>query len=85
MPAFSSTKGLTGHPIGAAGAHEAIYTLLMMRDGFAAGCANLEQSDPILATLPLLRSTTSCRIDLAMSNSFGFGGTNACLVFQREN
>ncbi len=83
LPVFSSTKGLTGHPIGAAGAHEAIYTLLMMRDGFAAGCANLEQSDPILDGLPLLRTTTDHRIDLAMSNSFGFGGTNACLVFRR--
>ena len=83
MPVFSSTKGLTGHPIGAAGAHEAIYTLLMMRDGFAAGCANLEQSDPVLATLPLLRTATPLRINLAMSNSFGFGGTNACLVFRR--
>lgn len=83
LPAFSSTKGLTGHPIGAAGAHEAIYTLLMLREGFAAGCANLEQSDPILDALPLLRATTPCRIELAMSNSFGFGGTNASLVFRR--
>ena len=83
LPVLSSTKVLTGHPIGAAGAHEAIYTLLMMRDGFAAGCANLEQSDPILDGLPLLRTTTDHRIDLAMSNSFGFGGTNACLVFRR--
>ncbi len=82
-PMFSSTKGLTGHPIGAAGAHEAIYTLLMLRDGFAAGCANLEQSDPTLDALPLLRASTPHRIELAMSNSFGFGGTNACLVFRR--
>jgi 3-oxoacyl-[acyl-carrier-protein] synthase-1 len=83
LPMFSSTKGLTGHPIGAAGAHEAIYTLLMLRDGFAAGSANLNQTDPILDGLPLLRSTVSRRIELAMSNSFGFGGTNACLVFRR--
>ncbi len=83
LPAFSSTKGLTGHPIGAAGAHEAIYTLLMLRDGFVAGCANLKQADPILDELPLLRTTVSRRIELAMSNSFGFGGTNACLVFRR--
>ncbi|MDP1903215.1 MAG: beta-ketoacyl synthase N-terminal-like domain-containing protein [Pseudomonadota bacterium] len=83
LPAFSSTKGLTGHPIGAAGAHEAIYTLLMLRDGFAAGCANLDQADPTLDALPLLRATTPHRIELAMSNSFGFGGTNACLVFRR--
>jgi 3-oxoacyl-[acyl-carrier-protein] synthase-1 len=83
LPMFSSTKGLTGHPIGAAGAHEAIYTLLMLRDGFAAGCANLEQADPTLDALPLLRASTPHSIELAMSNSFGFGGTNACLVFRR--
>lgn len=83
LPMFSSTKGLTGHPIGAAGAHEAIYTLLMLRDGFAAGCANLKQPDPTLDALPLLRASTPHRIELAMSNSFGFGGTNACLVFRR--
>ncbi|MDP2432557.1 MAG: beta-ketoacyl synthase N-terminal-like domain-containing protein [Pseudomonadota bacterium] len=83
LPMFSSTKGLTGHPIGAAGAHEAIYTLLMLRDGFVAGCANLEQTDPTLDALPLLRAPTPHRIELAMSNSFGFGGTNACLVFRR--
>lgn len=83
LPAFSSTKGLTGHPIGAAGAHEAIYTLLMLRDGFIAGCANLETADPVLDALPLIRTTIPHRIELAMSNSFGFGGTNACMVFRR--
>jgi 3-oxoacyl-[acyl-carrier-protein] synthase-1 len=83
LPVFSSTKGLTGHPIGAAGVHEAIYTLLMMRDGFIAGCANLEQADPMLDSLPLQQTTAASRIDMAMSNSFGFGGTNACLVFRR--
>lgn len=83
MPAFSSTKGLTGHPIGAAGAHEAIYTLLMLRDGFVAGSVNLEHEDPLLQRLPLVRTTVERHIDLAMSNSFGFGGTNASLVFRR--
>lgn len=83
VPAFSSTKGLTGHPIGAAGVHEAIYTLLMMRDGFVAGCANLEYPDRGLDGLPLVHTTTETRIDMAMSNSFGFGGTNACLIFRR--
>jgi 3-oxoacyl-[acyl-carrier-protein] synthase-1 len=85
LPSFSSTKGLTGHPIGAAGAHEAIYTLLMMRDGFAAGCANLENTDALLDDLPLIRTTSERQINAAMSNSFGFGGTNACLVFRRFN
>ena len=54
LPFFSSTKGLTGHPIGAAGAHEAIYTLLMMRDGFMAGCVNLDKADSRLDGLPLV-------------------------------
>lgn len=85
IPAFSSTKGLTGHPIGAAGAHEAIYTLLMLRDGFMAGCANLEHPDPVMNSLPLVRNASPRQIELAMSNSFGFGGTNACLVFKRTN
>ena len=83
MPPFSSTKGLSGHPIGASGVHEAIYSLLMMRDGFLAGTANLETPDPALEGLPLLRETTRTGIRSFMTNSFGFGGTNACLVFRR--
>lgn len=83
LPAFSSTKGLTGHPIGAAAVHEAIYTLLMMRDGFVAACANLAQPDAQLDAAPIVRQTESRAINAAMSNSFGFGGTNACLAFRR--
>ncbi|NMG03747.1 beta-ketoacyl synthase N-terminal-like domain-containing protein [Azoarcus taiwanensis] len=83
LPAFSSTKGLTGHPIGAAGVHEAIYTLLMMRDGFVAGCANLDTPDPSLDSLPIIQNSFPEHIDAALSNSFGFGGTNACLAFRR--
>jgi 3-oxoacyl-[acyl-carrier-protein] synthase I len=83
LPSFSSTKALTGHAIAAAGAHEAIYVLLMMRDGFIAGSANIETLDPALVGLPLVRETRSCVLDTAMSNSFGFGGTNASLVFRR--
>jgi 3-oxoacyl-[acyl-carrier-protein] synthase-1 len=83
LPAFSSTKGLTGHPIGAAGVHEAIYTLLMMRDGFVAGSPNLDDPDPSLMNLPLVKITRQQHIDIAMSNSFGFGGTNASLLFKR--
>ena len=80
-PLISSTKGLSGHSLGASGAQEAIYCLLMMAEGFVAGCANLEQPDPGAAGLRLLASAREQRIARAMSNSFGFGGTNASLVF----
>lgn len=83
LPAFSSTKGLTGHPIGAAGVHEAIYTMLMMRDGFIAGSPNLTNPDSLLEDMPLVKVSQRTQINLAMSNSFGFGGTNASLVFGR--
>ncbi|HEX7012756.1 MAG TPA: beta-ketoacyl-ACP synthase I [Steroidobacteraceae bacterium] len=83
MPAISSTKSLSGHSLGAAGAHEAIYSLLMLRDGFLAGSANIEEIDPRCASYPILRETREQRIETVMSNSFGFGGTNASLVFQR--
>ena len=82
-PHISSTKSLTGHSLGAAGVHEAIYSLLMMRDGFLAGSANIEQIDPECAGHPILRETREQSVDTVMSNSFGFGGTNASLVFQR--
>jgi 3-oxoacyl-[acyl-carrier-protein] synthase-1 len=83
LPRFSSTKGLTGHAIAAAGAHEAIYSLLMMRHGFIAGSANIEILDPALQGLPLVRNSTPAALDTVMSNSFGFGGTNASLIFRR--
>lgn len=83
IPLISSTKGLTGHPMAAAAAHEAIYSLLMLDRDFIAGCANLEQPDPACAGLPILRQSIDRRIDACMSNSFGFGGTNASLIFRR--
>jgi 3-oxoacyl-[acyl-carrier-protein] synthase-1 len=84
MPPISATKSLTGHSQGAAGVHEAIYTLLMMRHGFIAESANIEELDPAVADAPIVRSRIdNAKIDVAMSNSFGFGGTNAVLVFQR--
>lgn len=82
MPLISSTKGLTGHPIGAAAAHEAIYSILMMRDGFIAGCANLDTPDPLIGNLPVLRHTIRQSVQKVLSNSFGFGGTNVSLLFQ---
>jgi 3-oxoacyl-[acyl-carrier-protein] synthase-1 len=82
VPPFSSTKGLTGHPLGACGAHEAIYTLLMMRDGYMAGTNGIETLDPAVANMPLVRASRDARIDTAMSVSFGFGGSCASLMFR---
>lgn len=84
LPLISSTKSLSGHSLGAAGVHEAIYCLLMMRDGFLAASANIDQIDPSCADYPILRKTQVRPVDTVMSNSFGFGGTNATLVFQRS-
>ncbi|MFM0338041.1 beta-ketoacyl synthase N-terminal-like domain-containing protein [Paraburkholderia fungorum] len=82
VPPFSSTKGMTGHPLGACGAHEAIYTLLMMREGFIAGTAGIETPEPGVAGMPLVQTTRDARIDTALSNAFGFGGSCASLMFQ---
>jgi len=83
VPLISSTKSLTGHSLGAAGAQEAIYCLLMMQAGFAAESANIETIDPLFADLPILRSRKDIELNTVMSNSFGFGGTNASLVMSR--
>jgi 3-oxoacyl-[acyl-carrier-protein] synthase-1 len=82
-PLISSTKSLTGHSLGAAGAQEAIYCLLMMNNGFAAESANIETLDPAFEGLPILRKRANRELSTAMSNSFGFGGTNATLVMSR--
>jgi len=82
-PLISSTKALTGHSLGAAGAQEAIYSLLMMREGFAAESANIDTLDPVFADLPILRERRDGPLETVMSNSFGFGGTNGCLVLSR--
>jgi len=83
MPPLSSTKALTGHALGAASVHEAIYSLLMMQGGFMAGSANIDALDPRAEGFPILRESRAARLDAVMSNSFGFGGTNASLVFAR--
>ncbi|TCW86989.1 beta-ketoacyl-[acyl-carrier-protein] synthase I [Burkholderia sp. SRS-46] len=75
VPAFSSTKAMTGHPLGASGVHEAIYTILMMRDGFVAGTAVDGALDPAAMGLPLVRTSREARIERALSVSFGFGGS----------
>ena len=83
-PAISSTKSLSGHSLGAAGVHEAIYCMLMMEGNFIAGSANIDELDPVVADMPiLLKTQENAKIDQVMSNSFGFGGTNATLVMKR--
>jgi 3-oxoacyl-[acyl-carrier-protein] synthase I len=82
-PLISSTKSLTGHSLGAAGAQEAIYSLLMLNNGFACESANIETLDPAFADLPIVRHRVDRELTTVMSNSFGFGGTNGCLVMAR--
>jgi 3-oxoacyl-[acyl-carrier-protein] synthase-1 len=84
MPRVSSTKSLTGHAQGAAGVHEAIYSLLMLEHDFLAASANIEELDPEAEGVPLVRAREDdAGLDCVMSNSFGFGGTNASLAFKR--
>jgi 3-oxoacyl-[acyl-carrier-protein] synthase I len=83
IPPLSSTKALSGHSLGAASVHEAIYSLLMLRDGFMAGSANIETLDPRCEGFPILRESRDATLNTVMSNSFGFGGTNSALVFAR--
>jgi len=82
-PLISSTKSLTGHSLGAAGAQEAIYSILMMQNGFVAESAHIENLDPAFADLPIVRQRLDRPLETVMSNSFGFGGTNGCLVMAR--
>jgi 3-oxoacyl-[acyl-carrier-protein] synthase-1 len=84
-PAISSTKSLTGHSLGAAGAQEAVYCILMMQNGFIAQSANIDEIDPAFADLPIARKRIDGPLDVVMSNSFGFGGTNGCLVMARAS
>ena len=84
IPPIQSTKSLTGHSLGAAGVQEAIYSLLMMRDGFIGESAHITEPDPEFEGVPIVRRRIDdAKVDIALSNSFGFGGTNATLVFQR--
>src|SRR6187397_2893426 len=83
-PPISATKSLTGHSLGATGVQEAIYSLLMMNNGFICETANIETIDPAVADMPIARKRQdNVAINTVMSNSFGFGGTNATLVFRR--
>ena len=83
LPMISSTKSISGHSLGAAGAQEAIYSLLMLQGGYATASANIDQLDPAAEGLRVLRERHDGALHTVMSNSFGFGGTNATLVFSR--
>ncbi len=82
-PLISSTKSLTGHSLGAAGVQEAIYSILMLNNGFACESAHIEELDEAFADLPILRKREDRELNCVLSNSFGFGGTNASLAFTR--
>ena len=85
IPLIGSTKSLSGHALGAAGVNESIYSLLMLENDFVAESVNIETLDKEAEGMPIVRKTTQLKLNRIMSNSFGFGGTNACLVFQRFN
>jgi 3-oxoacyl-[acyl-carrier-protein] synthase-1 len=83
-PPIAATKSLTGHSLGATGVQEAIYSLLMMNNGFICESANIEELDPVFADMPIVRKRIdNAKIGAVLSNSFGFGGTNATLAFKR--
>jgi 3-oxoacyl-[acyl-carrier-protein] synthase-1 len=83
IPLISATKSLSGHSLGAAGVQEAIYSILMMKAGFVCESANIEELDPVFEGLPIVRKRKDAELNCVLSNSFGFGGTNASLAFTR--
>jgi len=85
IPLIGSTKSLSGHALGAAGVNESIYSLLMLKNDFVAESVNIETLDKEAEGMPIVRKTTQLKLNRILSNSFGFGGTNACLVFERFN
>ena len=83
-PPISATKSLTGHSLGAAGAQEAIYSILMMNNGFICESANIDDLDAVFADVPIVRERRDgVKLGCVLSNSFGFGGTNASLLLKR--
>ena len=84
IPKISSTKSLSGHPLGAASVHEAIYCLIMMKNNFIAASANVNEMDEEAKKFPIVTKVEkNVKLNSVMSNSFGFGGTNATLVFEK--
>jgi len=84
-PLIASTKSLSGHSLGAIGVQEAIFSLLMLNNGFIAESANIEELDPAFEDMPIVRQRQDTELNCVLSNSFGFGGTNATLVFRRHD
>ncbi len=84
IPKISSTKSLSGHPLGAASVHEAIYSLIMMKNNFITASANINEIDENAKKFPIITQTEkNVELNAVMSNSFGFGGTNATLIFEK--
>ena len=83
IPMISSTKSLSGHSLGAAGVQEAIYSLIMLEHGFITGSANIENIDEEAKSFPIVKTNESFNLERVLSNSFGFGGTNATLIFEK--
>ena len=83
IPLIGSTKSLSGHALGAAGVNESIYSLLMLQNDFIAESVNIENLDIEATGMPIVRETKDVKLSRVLSNSFGFGGTNACLVFEK--
>ena len=84
IPKISSTKSLSGHPLGAASVHEAIYSLIMMKNNFITASANINDMDEDAKKFPIITQTEKdVELNSVMSNSFGFGGTNASLIFEK--
>ena len=83
LPLISSTKSLSGHSLGAAGVHESIFCLIMMKEGFAAGSANIENLDEGAINFPIIQKNQETELKKILGNSFGFGGTNATLIFEK--
>ena len=83
LPMISSTKSLSGHSLGAAGVHESIFSLIMMKEGVVVGSANIENLDEGATDFPIVRENTKKEVNKILSNSFGFGGTNATLIFEK--
>jgi 3-oxoacyl-[acyl-carrier-protein] synthase-1 len=83
IPLIGSTKSLSGHALGAAGVNESIYSLLMLQNDFVVESVNIETLDEEAKNMPIVRKNKDIKLNRILSNSFGFGGTNACLVFER--